>query len=178
MTGKSMKITGLSRFHCAALKKSFTNTNLTGADLKIEFNDKISLKRMSSYWYGGNVADVIYKGYTFHVETAGDVRVCLFSKNGGEIHYVKDTNNAGVFKHEMFPYFRSDKVLNQAAGNEHSKYELTVSNNNYWECFVTDPQGNFHDLMWVLDAGNVFEAVEETLENLSGIIKYIEEAAA
>ena len=92
-----------------------------------------------------------------------------------EVCHVKDKINAGVFRHEMFPYFRSDKVLDKILEGEHHLYYLAIENNNWWECFVTDPQGKFHDLMWALNDNDIFNAINEVLENLDDTIKYIKE---
>jgi hypothetical protein len=78
----------------------------------------------------------------------------------------------------MFPYFRSDKVLNKILEGEHPLYYLAIENNNWWECFVTDAQDNFHDLMWALSDDDIFSAIDEVLGSLDETIKYTEEGAA
>ena len=173
-----MKITGLPKFQRTALKKYLDKENHDG-NFTIQFNDKISLKRMDSYWYGGNVADVIYNGYTFHIEAIGDVCASLLSNHDDrQLCYVKDKNNAGVFRCEMQQYFRTDKVLDKLLRGEHHSYYLSIENNNWWECFLTDPQGNFHDLMWVLNDDDIFSAIDEVLENFDEIINSIKGDAA
>ena len=173
-----MKIKDLPLFQRAALKQSLTKKNLH-KNCVINFNGSISLKRMSSYWYGGNMADVIYKGYTFHIEAIGDVRAYLFSKHSDkQLCYVKDKNNVGAFKHEMAPYFRSDKSLDKLLRSKHHLYDLEIEDNNWWECFVTDPQGKFHDIMWALDSDSLFDAIDEVLDSLDEMIQYIKEDAA
>ena len=55
-----MKIKGLSSFHRSILKKLLIEEN-QNCDFEIQFNEPISLTRMQSYWYGGNVVDLIVK---------------------------------------------------------------------------------------------------------------------
>ena len=109
-----------------------------------------SLYRWTTYTPYGTAAiwSVSYKGYIFHIDAAGEVRAYLYLKKGGKkLCYVKDKTNGGYFRPEMTPYFRSDKTLYKLIEGEHCLYDLSFHNTNWWECFVTDPQGKFHDIM-------------------------------
>ena len=175
-----MKVKGLSQFQRSALKKILAEENVSG-DFEIEFNDlvPVSLNRMHSLWYGGNMVSIKYKGYTFHIDAAGEVRAYLYLKSSGNrLCYVKDKTNGGYFSSEMTPYFRSDKTLYKLIDGKHLLYDLSLHNTNWWECFLTDPQGKFHDIMWALSDDNLFSAVAEALGSLEEKIKYIEEDSA
>jgi hypothetical protein len=178
MNKNNLQIKGLSLFHKKALEKNL-NKCYAGSGIEIEFNGEISLKRMSSFWYGGNMVSITYKGYDFHIDACGEIRASLFAKpNDKEVCECNDRSSAGLFKQNMAPYFRSDKVLNESLNGGHHLYWLAIDNNNWWECFVTDPNGNFHDLMWALSHDSLFEAVAEVIGNLDEIIKNIKEDEA
>ena len=184
-----MKIKGLLPFQRRMLQRCLAKNNVDG-DFNIEFTYKISLRRLSSLWYGGGVAEIYYKGYVFNVEAIGDVYAELyrvkgvpgedsvFTEYGNLIAYVKDKGNGGYFSNEIPPYLRSDKTLNKALGKTHPKYSLEMDYNNWWECFGTDPAGNFHDLMWNLGEDNLFLAIAEVLNGLDETIKNLEEKAS
>jgi len=172
-----MKIKGLKQYHHRVMRKSISKEH-SNKNIEICFNDSISLRRLDCLWYGGNVVDIKYKGYTFQIEAVGDVYVDLYSARGGKHKcYVKDKNNGGNLISEMFSYFRSDKVLHNTLSDEPKRYRLEMQHGNWWECFVTDPAGRFHDLLWALDEDNLFKAIGEVLAGLDEIIEILEEAA-
>ena len=178
MNQNNIKIKGLSRFQKKALIKSLEKCDITDK-IEIKFNNTISLHRLHSLWYGGNMADVKYKGYTFHIEAIGDIYACLNTvKDGRNVCYVRDKCNNGNFGAEMVSYLRSDKTLYKALNGEHRLYDLSLGANNWWECLVTDPNDQFHDLMWCLNEDNLFLTFNEVLGSLDETIKYIEEDAA
>ena len=159
-----MKIKELPSYQRKALLASLAK-NQADADCEIEFTDKISLRRLSSLWYGGSVAEVHYKGYIFCVDAIGDVYADIHPANVAPedreypLAYVKDKNNGGYFSNEMLCYLRSDAALSAALGGTHPKYCLEMDHNNWWECFVVDPEGVKHDIMWALDDDNLFDAI-------------------
>ena len=71
----------------------------------------------------------------------------------------------------MHYYLKNDEELYAAIDNG----DLIFDYNNWWECFIIDPQGNWHDLMWDLDASYLDEAIEEVKSGLDEMIAYIEE---
>jgi len=169
-----MIIKGLPNFQKKALKSVLSKDKIDGA-FEIQFADRISLKRLNSLWYGGNVVDVKYKGYTFHIEAIGDVYADLYlAHNNEHLCYAKDKNNNGNFGSQMLSYFRSDKTLLAALRGESSKYRLEMQHNNWWECFVTDPQGGSHDLMWSLDDDNLLHAISSVIKALDSTIDSLE----
>lgn len=138
--------------------------------MKVTITDFIDNDHRSHYWYGGQCAKIEYNGYTASIEAIGDV-FAEYAPNGEYKIHVKDKNNAGLFYQEMSCYFKNDEELYASIENG----DLIIDYNNWWECFIIDPQGNFHDLMWNLDADYLDEAIEESKAGLNEMIKYIEE---
>ena len=138
----------------------------------IEIIEKIRKKQYSSLWYGGEIARIRYKGCTFDLHACGDVRAILTRKGepDDELLYVKDKNNAGVLRKELLPYVRTDRALYAAINGQHEKYHLELLNNNWYECFVTDPSGQFHDLMWALNSDHALEAIAEVVCGMDEVI--------
>ena len=137
--------------------------------MKTVITDFIDNDHRSHYWYGGQCATIEHKGYIASVEAIGDI-YAEYAPNGEYKYHIKDKNNAGWFYNEMHNDIKSDKELYEAINNG----DLLIDNNNWWECFIIDPQGNWHDLMWALDSGYLDDAIEEVKENLEDMIKYIE----
>ena len=138
--------------------------------MKTIITDFIDNDHRSHYWYGGQCAKIEHNGYIASIEAIGDVYV-EYAPNGEYICRVKDKNNVGWFYNEMRNYIKDDKELYEAINND----DLIIDYNNWWECFIIDPQGNFHDLMWALDSDYLDDAIKEVEENLEDIIKQIEE---
>ena len=139
--------------------------------MKTTITHLIDQDHRSHYWYGGECAKIEYNGYTATIEAIGDV-YAEYAPNGEYKYRVKDKNNAGWFYNEMCNDIKSDKELYEAI----EIGDLVFDYNNWWECFIYDKDGNFHDLMWVLDADYLDEAIEEAKAGLDEMIKYIEEA--
>ena len=160
---------------------SETGFDISGIELEIiEFLDE---NHLNCLWYGGKVAKIKYKNYIFSLEAIGDVKCSLFDKNNNEIARLKDKNNMGNFYTVMSPYLKSDEDLSAAynAGNlgvikpDNDVY-LDFEDNNWFEIFVTSPNGEFHDLMLVCESSdNLDEAIKETIDSMDEIIKYLEE---
>ena len=138
--------------------------------MKVEISDFIDGNHRSHYWYGGECARIMFKGYTAEIRANGDV-YAEYIIDGETKAYVKDKNNAGFFYNEMKQYLKDDAALYRAI-NEGS---LLIDNNNWWEAFIIDPEGKFHDLMWDLDSSFIDEAVEEVKTSFDEMIKYIED---
>ena len=130
----------------------------------------IDEQHKSHYWYGGQCAVIKYKGYTFSIEAIGDV-YWYTNKDGDISDCYKDKNNSGRFYGEMSYCYKNDNELYDAI----DKGELVFDYNNWWECYVYDKDGNFHDLMWDLDASYLDEAIEEAKNQLDAMIAYIED---
>jgi hypothetical protein len=137
--------------------------------METTFIQKIQENKASHYWYGGKVANIKHKGFTFSIEAVGDVVGILFDENNIEIAYIKDKSNGGWFDNEMSHYIKDDEMLYDLL----DRNKLVFDYNNWWECFVIDDKGNFHDLMWVLDSINIFDAIEEVKNSIDNVIKDI-----
>lgn len=138
--------------------------------MNVLITDLIDNDHQSHYWYGGECAKIEHKGYTAVIEAIGDVYAEYAPNNDIEV-YVKDKNNAGVFYKEMCDYLKNDTELYKAIDDE----KINFGCNNWWEAFIIDPQGNLHDLMWVLNTSYLNEAIEEVKKGFDEMIKYIEE---
>ena len=134
--------------------------------MKVTITDFINKNHRSHYWYGGECARIEHNGYTALIEAVGDV-YAEYYENGEYQTRVKDKNNGGWFYHEMNCYIKNDEDLYKAINNG----DLIIDYNNWWECFIVDPQGNWHDLMWALDADYLDEAIEEVKANLDDVIQ-------
>jgi aromatic ring hydroxylase len=137
--------------------------------METTFIQKIQENKASHYWYGGKVAEIKHKGFTFSIEAVGDMYATLFDEKNIEIAYIKDKNNGGWFDNEMSRYIKDDEMLYDLL----DRNKLVFDYNNWWECFVIDDKGNFHDLMWVLDSINIFDALEEVKNSIDNVIKDI-----
>lgn len=134
--------------------------------MEIKITDKIDDQHLSHCWYGGQCATIKHRGYTFSIEAIGDV---CFEYKGGSMF--KDKNNTGKLYSELCSYIKDDNALYKAIENN----ELVFDANNWWECFVYDPEGGFHDIMWCLDASSLTDAIEEVKESIDDIIEQIKE---
>ena len=141
-------------------------------DVSVVFNEKIRARQYRSLWYGGEVAVIRYKQYKFLLSATGDVYANLMDKadDSRSLFYVKDKNNGGFLADELIPYIKTDTELYAAMCGTHKRYLLELDYNNWWECFLVDPEGNFHDLMMALDSDGVFDAVAEILAEMDEII--------
>lgn len=139
--------------------------------MEIFYKQKFDNKHSLSYWFGGQMVKIIYKGYKFSIEAVGDVRATLYDQNNIEIAYVKDKNNAGNFYGEMTPYIADDDMLLDLIDRD----KLIFDNNNWFECFVYDKNGNYYDIPWALDSMNIYNAIQEVMNDMDEVIKNIEE---
>lgn len=104
------------------------------------------------------------RGCVFAIHACGDIYATLYDKSDGtELLYVKDKSNSGRFGVDVLPYLKTDHALYAAMGDTHKRYRLDMEHNNWWECFVYTPEGEFHDMMWALDSDHIFEGVEVVL---------------
>ena len=132
--------------------------------------DKIDDDHQDSLWYGGRIAEISYKGYTFIVGAYGDVRATLLDENENEIAYVRDKNNRGWFYNEMSPFIKSDNELYELE----NKGLLELENNNWFEVLIDGPDGEQYDLGWVTADFSYDSAIQEVLDNMKDVIKDIE----
>lgn len=101
----------------------------------------------------------------------GDVNIELFDMNDKLIESVNDKNNDGKFKVKIQEHIRDDAELIQILDGLHPEKQATINNNNWWEIFVTDKDGAFHDLSAIVDdTDNILEAIASTILSLKYII--------
>ena len=142
-------------------------------DVELEKNDKIKENRMHHFWHGGIVVTLKHKGYKFRIEAIGDVG-CTLYEDKEELAFVKDEANRGSFYNVMDTHIKNDEELQKILDNEtETGKHLNIENNNWWECFIVDKEGNFHDVMWDLDADTIKEAIEEVQINMDRIINVL-----
>ena len=150
---------GLSAAHRRMLIKCITEEiGSIPVPVEIEFMEPIRRKQYSSLWYGGQIAAIRVHGCVFEVHALGDVYAWLYDKSDRdrELLYVKDKNNSGRFGSDIQPYLKTDRALVAAICRKHNRYWIDMEHNNWWECFVRTPDGERHDLMWVLDSDHIF----------------------
>ena len=141
-------------------------------DVLVEFTDTIIPKKHDSLWYGGEIAAIHYKQYKFLLSAVGDVYASLLDKQDSNrsLFYVKDKNNSGHLAGELRPYIKTDKELIAAIDGSHKQYQLILDHNNWWECFLVDTEGEFHDMMLALGSNDVFDAIAEIIAACDEII--------
>lgn len=134
----------------------------------LEVLDFIDIEHQNNLWYGGNVAEIKYKGYRLVIASVGDVKVEVADENDNYVGYVKDKNNAGIFYSEFRSFIRNDRHLVKLIAENHIIFE----NNNWWECFMYLPDGTFVDMMMVLESDLILEAILEVADSMDEIIEY------
>ena len=134
----------------------------------LEVLEFIDIEHQNNLWYGGNVAEIKYKGYRLVIAAIGDVKVEVADENDNYVGYVKDKNNAGIFYKEFRHFIRDDKHLVKLIANNHIIFE----NNNWWECFMYLPDGTFVDMMMALESDLLSEAILEVADSMDEIIEY------
>lgn len=171
-----MEILDFSPAQAEALTKALTEVPLSIRDniSSIVLKDQAfaDLGRQHSLWYGGDMVSIAYRGYRFIVSAVGDVIATLTRKSDNvEICDIRDKGNMGQFGQEIASYIKNDAELKQLMADDHPLYQLDLTDNNWWECFCCDPQGQFHDLMLALDSDGIIDAVVETAVAMDSIIK-------
>ena len=122
-------------------------------------------------WYGGRVAEVEYKGYTFILGAYGDVIATLLNKEyNDEIAYSRDKQNSGRFYEEMRGFITNDKELSDLE----DEGRLVLENNNWWEVLIDGPDGQQHDIGWVINSCDYDEAIQEMIDGMDEVIVQLE----
>lgn len=136
-----------------------------GENLKLTVKtEKIHPLLYHSMWYGGELARIEYRNYTFILNAIGDVYTHLANvSKDNNVFYdrddVKDKYNTGQFFDVMSEYVNSDNELNNLFYGKYIElktdditmpecnvyglnvYELIVENNNWWEITIINPDG-------------------------------------
>lgn len=138
-----------------------------GVDLNtIEICQLAEDDKQMHYWYGGNVIDIKYRDAIFTIQAIGDVKFTLYDKkNNEELFYVNDKRNGGILYQELNGYIENDEELLILLTGKHLKYTCEIDNNNWWECGVIR-DNQYNDLMWVLDANTISDAIIEVYDDM------------
>ena len=137
------------------------------SQIELEIINFIDNEHKDCSWYGGAVAEVKYKDFLFSLEARGDVNCTLFDKNGDELGYVKDRNNAGSFRYEMAHCLENDTELYKAKEDG----RLVFENNNWFEIFVRTPAMEWKQVTWLSESEDIEECVFEMIETMDEMIQ-------
>ena len=132
--------------------------------MEIKYLQEIKDNKYSSFWFGGIVATIEYKGYTLEILAQGDIKTTLLLDNGEEIH-CKDKHNASWFNEIYEDYIKDDNHLIDLIQSE----KLQVENNNWFELVLITPNKEYVELNAVYQ-DNIKEIInsitEEYMEEL------------
>ena len=142
-------------------------------EIKIDIIQDVDANRQNSLWYGGTVATIEYKGYTFVLNAIGDVGATLLDKDGNVIADVSDKSNTGRFFEEMSDFIADDNTLSALCGGLDGT-TLEFQNNNWWEVFVDTPEKDIPDYDWVCESADFFDALQEVINSMDEIIQELE----
>lgn len=140
-----------------------------GKPIRISLKNTVQKHQYDSLWYGGLVATVQSGDLTINLEASGDVIADLYGcKDSKERHleYIKDKCNNGEFGSVMRSYIRTDRELVRLLRNEHKRYYLEMSNNNWWECVFYRKDDECYPESWVAESDDIWSAIAEIVECL------------
>ena len=125
----------------------------------------------AAWWYLSRCAGVFLPFTPAEISTPHfTIRVMVQNYSMSKIRVTLD-----VLAFDVLPYLKTDHALYAAMGDTHKRYRLDMEHNNWWECFVYTPEGEFHDMMWALDSDHIFEGVEVVLSAMDSVMKDITE---
>ena len=175
------------------LRRLYEKAKNIGAELKINNPEKLHTDRRDVLWYGGEIARVNHKGYSFILNAEGNVVANLSSigetADTDIYERVSDTDNRGEFFDIMFPHIDNDATLRalQEGGALHipvenpltgqieaRPYELVIINNNWWEIEVLDSNGRFYNPEWICETDNWDDAIEELIDGVTELVERLE----
>ena len=140
-------------------------------DVKIHISDIIDKDHLDCTWYGGEVATILYEGYTITIGAYGDIPLNGII-NREEI-YIKDKNNGGEVYHELGRKL-NDETLHELLNSEDENNQLCFENSNWFEVDLISPNGEWIDLC---SADNVLDDnLLDCLMNISYYFEYVEMA--
>lgn len=145
--------------------------------VKIEITDLIDKDHLDCTWYGGEIGRIVMAdGWTILIEAHGEIRLHGEVKEHGYIDIVDKNNGGRVFTE--IGYWCDDDELYRLLESCDEQDSLEFGNNNWFECNVLSPTGQFFDMCWadnILD-DNVLECFEHA-ETLFGYVDAAKEQA-
>jgi len=166
-------------FRCAGQFAGEQSSRLAGcirkpdtlaAPCEIELCKEIDLDRLACIWYGGKMVLIRYKGYIFMIEANGEVDIVLF-EDDREAAVIRDKCASGTGREDFRRFIGNDIILSQVLTGAHPRYCVSYQCNNWWEVSAIDTQNEFHNLEWVTQSDNLFEAIQEVIEGMDGAIE-------
>lgn len=156
----------------ASLERAFKEAEKLGVILNIEPDFFIDDDHLDCIWYGGWIGSMEYKGYTIDLEVHGEVNVGGLI-NGVEFSYRND-DNTGAMSAEadssLRTAFKSDAELHKALDSEDAY--LVYENNNWIECFVTEPGKTECEFHTMLDYGyDILESICDVASRIEALEK-------
>lgn len=148
-------------------------------EMIVKITDYIDYEHQAHYWYDGECANIKYNGYKAVISACGDVWANLYNNNKWDDHmcdkkwenaHLIETVRKGDSFYERFSSIKDDNHLQKLEETGFLRFE----ERNWWECTITVPQGNTHDLEWVLDSTYLLEAVDEVKNSLISVIESLE----
>ena len=152
-TEKEARLEELKQDVLLSLQRSGYDTS----KFTLDVYQHIDRKHRNVLWYGGVIAVVEYKGYTFSLEARGDIDATLLSKDGEVIQASQDKTNSGGFYADMKDYLVDDDALVNACnvGADDIETVLWLKEENWLEVFIRDSCGNFFTETWEIDDDNI-----------------------
>ena len=130
-----------------------------------------------SLWYGGDVLSVRNGNHVFTLRANGDVIAEYQSDPEDKTAIsVRDKSCHGVFYEKLHGAIGNDEELDELSHRDQSPCHawLEILDNNWWEVFVTDADGNEVG-SFVMDSEYYDEALEEMLAGMAGMLPGLED---
>ncbi len=147
---------------------TFLERGFDVSEVNLEVVSYIDDKHKDVIWYGGPVAYVDYKGYTFSLEAHGDVNVTWFAKEGfddDEYSYYNKNNSGAYHDSDALEYFVDDTHFKELDADG----RLAWQNNNWFEMFVESPVG-VRECIDVCSFNNIDECIVEMVEMMDEVL--------
>lgn len=160
-----LKLSGFDRIQEVLMRVKLSKLELPVDEVYIKVYNEIEAGKCNSLWYGGYMAEIRVSDNKYSIMADGDVIVTLTNKETEEtIAYVKDKSNSGTFSSEMSQYIKDDAHLSKIMSGEDPKYELLVSDSNWYEILIEKSNGKVSDDSFASDSDNIFDAICDAVE--------------
>lgn len=126
----------------------------------------------NSMWYGGDVLSLEYKNHAITMRANGDV-IAFYQSDPTDktVIEVRDKSCHGIFYEKLHNAIEGDaELLALSERDESPCYAyLDITDNNWWEVFVTAPDGSQLGST-VLDSMDYDAAIDEILDDLENLV--------